>query len=370
MKKAIYLIAATALMASCNQEVLVDTHDPMPEAPRRIGFESFVNKSTRAEGTNSTDLQDFYPSFVVNGWKTVGDATTCVFENIVVSYCDGTTTTPSEEWGADAPVGWYYDNIRYWDKMAESYQFSAYAPVEASDDVECTEDGLITIGAETPITVESTNLMATPAKELAYTGFKYDYMTAQSKETLDKVSLTFKHLLAKLNIRIKLDEDITTAQAVAVQKIAVHNLGDKAGYTNAEGEGVTGWTVTEASADYVPAIASTDELVYALNGTTNYHNYYVMEQLIIPQTIDNAATTAPSLAELPEACIYVEYTIGEETFKSYTPLASIFNSSAETYTFKGGNQYTINITVGPAPIEFTAEVTPWADAVEKELNMN
>ena len=369
MKKAIYLIAATALMASCNQEVLVDTHDPMPEAPRRIGFESFVNKSTRARGTNSTNLQDFYPSFNVYGWKTVGDATTCVFDSIQVSYCDGTTTTPSEEWGADAPAGWYYDNIRYWDKMAESYQFSAYAPAGAAA-VACEADGLITIGtAEKPITVESTNLMATPAKDLAYTGFDCDYMTAQSKETLDKVSLTFKHLLAKLNIRIKLDEDITTAQAVAVQKIAVHNLGDKAGYTNAEGEGVTGWTVTEASADYVPAIASTDELVYALNGTTNYHNYYVMEQLIIPQTIDNAATTAPSLAELPEACIYVEYTIGDETFKSYTPLASIF-SSAETYTFNGGNQYTINITVGPAPIEFEAEVAAWETETQANQDMN
>ena len=367
MKKAIYLIAATALMTGCNQDVLVDTHEPMPEAPRRIGFESFVNKSTRAEGTNSTNLQDFYSSFNVYGWKTVGTTTTPVFDNIKVSYYDGVDTTPSEEWGTDAPAGWYYENIRYWDKMAGSYLFSAYAPVEATDDVACDEEGLITIGAEEPITVEGTNLMATPAKELAFTGFKYDYMTAQSEETLDKVSLTFKHLLAKLNIRIKLDEDVTTAQNVAVQKIEVHNLGDKASYSNAEGVGVTGWTLGTATADYVPAV----EAEYSLNADENYNGYYVMEQLIIPQTITKPTTAVPSLEEYPEACIYVEYTIGGETFKSYSPLANIFlvaeSKAVTSYTFNGGNQYTINITVGPAPIEFEAEVAVWEEATEKDL---
>jgi hypothetical protein len=36
----------------------------------------------------------------------------------------------------------------------------------------------------------------------------------------------------------------------------------------------------------------------------------------------------------------------------------------------GGNQYTLNITVGPKPIEFTAEVTPWAEGADKELPMD
>ena len=159
MKRAIYLLAATALMASCTQsEVLVDTPNPVPEVPRSIGFDTFVDKATRATGENSTALNDFYPAFNVYGWKTVGNENpTPIFNNITVSYYnaeEGKGVKPSIEWGEAPATGWYYNEIRYWDKMASGYKFSAYAPVQASKDVTCTPDGIIKIGQETaPITV-------------------------------------------------------------------------------------------------------------------------------------------------------------------------------------------------------------------------
>lgn len=371
MKKAIYLLAATALMVSCDQDVLVDNMtDAQPEVNRHIGFDTFVDKATRAEGTNSNALNDFYTTFIINGWKTVGETTTQVFENIEVKYCDGEDTKPSSEWGDNAEAGWYYENIRYWDKMATGYQFSAYAPATAKDDVDCTADGLITIGSEEkPITVESTNLMATPAEALAYTGFKRDYMTAQSTDkSVEDVSLTFAHLQAKLNIRIKLDEKITTAQNVSVERIEVHNLGDKGYYENTTGFGISGWKLTDPTTDYVPNVTTP----YSLNAATNYHNYYVLEQLIIPQTIVKSSATIPSLDEYAEACIYVEYKIGEETFKNFSPLANIFigTAEAESYDFKGGNQYTVNVTIGPDPIKFTAEVALWETEVKADHDID
>ena len=96
MKNILFLLSATALLASCNQDILVDNPQPKPEAPRHIGFETFVDKATRTTG-NSTSLQDFYPSFNVYGWKTVGSVTSPVFENVVVSYCDGVDKKPSAE---------------------------------------------------------------------------------------------------------------------------------------------------------------------------------------------------------------------------------------------------------------------------------
>ena len=377
MKKAIYLLAATALMASCNQEVLVDTPDPQPEAPRRIGFETFVNKATRA---NSTALNDFYPTFNVYGWKTVGSDVTCVFEDIPVEYFTADAAgdvvyaagKPSDEWPVADPFapGWFYENIRYWDKMASQYQFSAYVPAAASGVVACTEDGVIKIGtAEEPITVEGKNLMATPATALAFTGYEYDYMTAQSTTATSPVALTFKHLQAKFNVRIKLAESVTTAQDVSVQKIEIHNLGDVAYYASnaTAASAVDGWTLGTPTATYVPKV----ETPYTLNAATNYHNHYVMEQLIIPQTIAKSTAGFPSLTEYAEACIYVEYTIGDETFKSFTPLANLFiNSTDDTYTFKAGNQYTLNINIGPEPIEFTAEVATWADEKFGNHNIN
>jgi hypothetical protein len=425
---------------------LVDNPQPKPEAPRHIGFETFVDKATRAAGTNSNNLQDFYPSFNVYGWKTVGNVTSPVFENVVVSYCNGVDKKPSTEWGDNTPAGWYYENIRYWDKMASKYQYSAFTPTPSGVSFKCTSDGLIEIGtAESPVTVDSKNLMSTPSTLLAYTGFEKDYMTAQAKaepstdaaDMSTPVSLNFSHLQAKLNIRIMLHESMTTAQDIIVQKIKVHNLGDKAYYTNdATVTGtVSGWKLYTASnnqeeddsentpetveetIEYVPSIESTDNLSYQLNGTTagtdNFNNYYVLEQLIIPQTItkfvpqtpetteetgdntgtedgndegtdneggegseDNTEEPTPSAVPLPVslseyevACVYVEYTIGTEVFKSFTPLSNIFSNEA-TYNFEGGNQYTLNITIGPKPIEFTAVVSEWIEGNTSNLPMD
>lgn len=371
MKKVVNLFIITLLMVSCNQEaVLVETPEVTPDVARPIGFDTFVDKSSRAAGENSTALNDFYPAFQVYGWKTVDGKLTPIFDEWEVSYvgdADAYAKEYAAEWGEAFEAGWYYKNLRYWDKMASGYQFCAYAPVAASDAVACKEDGQITIGsAEAPVTVETKNLMETPAEKLAFTGFEYDYMTAVSTETLDKVSLNFKHLQAKLNISIRLNESVTTAQEIKVMEIGVYNLGNKGYYdSNATGTGVvSGWTIAEAEDAYVPAV-TTD---YAINGTSSYSGYYVLEQLVLPQTIQKAATAEPSLAELAEACLYVEYTIGEEVFKSFSPLANIF-ASTDTYDFEGGKQYTVNVIVGPAPIEFTTEVTEWADAVDEDLDM-
>ena len=378
MKKTLCFLASIALLASCQQgEILVDTPET-PEAPRRIGFETFVNKSTRAKGENSNNLQDFYTTFNVYGWKTVGNETTCVFNNIPVEYFAAnesgevvyTAGQPGDEWVFEN-AGWYYENVRYWDQMASKYQFTAYAPAATNGTIDCNAEGLITIGSKDyPVTVDGTNLMATPAQKLAFTGFKLDYMTAQSTVAASPVALEFKHLQAKFNVRIRLDDAITTAQDVSVRKIEIHNLAEKGYYTNestAPEGAVNGWSTCGISQSYVPAVNT----AYSLNADVNYDNYYVLEQLIIPQTIERPASyKGPSIEEFDEACIYVEYTIGAELFKSYTSLASIFANTATTYTFKAGNQYTININVGPKPIYFTTSVSTWADEVQGGLGLN
>lgn len=406
MKKAIYLFAAAAFMASCNQEVLVDNAtNAQPEVNRRIGFDTFVDKATRAQGTNSTALNDFYPTFYVYGWKTVGeDEPTCIFDNVAVNYIADADAYAdyAAEWGETFAAGWYYENVRYWDKMASAYQFCAYTPA-AEDVVTCTSAGIITIGSESkPVTVDDTNLLeAAPSTDLAFIGFDKDYMTATSTDVNGTVALTFQHLQAKMNIRIKLDDAVTTAQEIKVTEIKIHNLNDKGYYTNATTTvtdeagtttnvptGVTGWTTGTATADYVLSVTN-DYLISpveveedenqentevvtedeeAEEVKVSYHNHYVLEQLIIPQTIakHKYETEEPtsSLTKYDEACIYVEYTIGTETFKSFSPLANIFigTAEAESYDLEGGKQYTINVIVGPSPIEFTATVDAWETA--------
>lgn len=122
MKKVVSLFVIALLMVSCNQEaVLVETPEVTPEVARPIGFDTFVDKSSRAAGENSTALNDFYPAFSVYGWKTVDGTTTPIFENYSVSYVDDAAMYEKNyaaEWGKDFEEGWYYQNLRYWDKMA------------------------------------------------------------------------------------------------------------------------------------------------------------------------------------------------------------------------------------------------------------
>lgn len=387
MKKVVSLFVIALLMVSCNQDaVLIETPEVTPEVARAIGFDTFVDKSSRAaDENNSTALNDFYPAFKVYGWKTVDGTTTQIFNNHAVKYVADETTYKESyeaEWGEMETfvAGWYYQNLRYWDKMASGYQFCAYAPVapeEERDYVVCSENGQITIGSETipdteldnSVTVDTKNLMATPATKLAYKGFDYDYMTATAgyDGTKTNVTLNFQHLQAKLNIRIRLNESVTTAQTVTITEISVHNLGNK-GYYDSEATGtgvVSGWKITAAEDGYVPSVTTG----YPINGSDSKNGYYVLEQLILPQTIKKATAAAPSLSEYAEACLYVEYTIGNEVFKSFSPLANIF-TTADTYDFEGGKQYTINVIVGPSPIEFTVDVAAWADAVEEDKEMN
>ena len=102
--------------------------------------------------------------------------------------------------------------------------------------------------------------------------------------------------------------------------------------------------------------------------TTEYSGYYWFQTLVFPQTL--TCDTIGALATAPNSkYLYIEYTIGNETFKSYYDLAYVFKNTITkngTYDLKQGSEYTINIKVGPNPIVFDAKSTKWAD--EDEIN--
>lgn len=375
MKKSIYFFAITSMvLASCTNDVLIDNPNDN-EAP--IGFNVFTDKVTKADA-NSNALQDFYPTFNVYGWKKVSDTWSPVFSNVTNEYFasdakgtvvyDGDGEKPSDEWNFSA--GWYYENVRYWDKMATNYQFDAYTPITVSSSVECKEDGQILYGKNgSTVDVDPKNLMSTPAATLAYTGFDRDFMTATATATTSDVSLVFVHELAKLNIKLALSTNTKTKQAVTVTDVQVLNLGKSSYFDSKKGTEagyVTSWATPTGEATY--HVETDYQLNGATAGTDKFDGYYVMEQLLIPQTIAKNATAA-KITEFDEACVYVEYTIGLETYKGYYALSNIF-ATTDTYTFQGGNQYTITITVGPDPIHFAASVTTWADEVTGNLSAN
>lgn len=362
MKRNYVMMAmAAAMLASCAQTGLVEEIAEEPQ--KAIGFSTFVDKATRADGgDNTTNLHDYYTTFNVYGWKYVNSNCTPVFVNVTNEYfttnTNGTTiyqsSLPQSEW-TFVDNKWYYENVRYWDKLADKYQFCAYAPITASTHVTATSDGEINIGdnaGDRPIKVDDKNLQETPSLERKYTGFETDYMTATAETTTKsgEVSLVFTHELAKLNVKIQKQHTYTSAQALNVTNFKILNLNNEGAYTRTtRGDS---WEVHPSSSEGVY------EMKVAELDLKNQSGYYVIEQLLLPQSITKV-TAASSITEFNEACVHITYKVGTEVFDGYYALSNIFDSSAAEFSFEGGKEYTLTITVGPEPIQFTTSVEQW-----------
>jgi len=373
MKKIAIIAVATIALASCSNEILLDD---VKDSAIPFTFDVFADQATKAnQENNKTNLDYFYTTFNVNGWKKVDGSWIQVFNNVTNEYFKEdkaglalyTSSKPSEEWGnIQSFPAWYYENVRYFDKFATDYQFSAYAPVAAQSEINCTDDGKITIGATTAVTVESTNLMSTPAEKLLYTGFSKDYMTATSSAKESGVSLVFAHKLAKFDIKVVATDGLKTKQEVKLVEVTIKNLNGTSSYASdkeTETSGyVSGWVTPTTEKLYTVK----PEGGYMLNGTSSISGKFILESLMIPQVAAHSAN-ASQLGEQDEACIYVEYTIGSETFKGHYALANIFHAT-DALTLAGGNEYILTLNIGPKPIYFTTEVTPWAET-EKSLDV-
>ena len=372
MKRNYVMMAmAAAMLASCAQTGLVEEIAEEPQ--KAIGFSTFADKTTRA-GENSTKLNDFYPTFNVYGWKSIDGGTNWqnVFYNVTNEYFENdgagtvvyTSGKPSNEWTVTDPFkpAWYYEGIRYWDKLATDYQFCAYAPIAASTEVKATPQGEITIGEEAnPITVDDMNLQATPTNALIYSGFDKDYMTAVSNEKQEEVDLTFTHELAKLNVMIQKDASYKSTQELFITTLEILNLKNSGYFVR---NATKTWTVSTSSTEGIFAMGTGDK---KLANPADDDKKYVIEQLLLPQGIKKAAT-ASSTEEFEEACVHITYTIGAEVFDGYYALNNIFDN-VNDYTFEGGNEYTLTITVGPNPIHFTPSVNAWIEGAKKDLKV-
>lgn len=393
MKKSYLIIAAAAaLLTSCYGSDTVQGAADEQQAEQTLSFSAYADKVTR--GSNSNKLNDFYTVFGVYGWKTVantagtGTEEQPVFENTPNEYFttkasgkvvyDADGEDPEVEWSfANMYPAWYYESIRYWDKMATSYQFFAIAPYEANPTytVKAGDKNIAIASTSAPYDIETeknlamtTATPAVPQANLIYSGFNKDYMIAEKKVvtptgavTAQDVQLIFHHILSKLNVQIKKDPDYKGQQELKVNILKIANL-KKTGYfeykgSNAtDGMAVNGWTT---NGKYDINITTP----YSLTATTNYNEYYWVENLIFPQSAQKKAAGAqPTAKDLSDIYLYIQYQIGDEVYNAYYDFADIWDSTLAIdgkFEFKQGSQYNLTLTVGPKPIHFDAEVFEW-----------
>lgn len=388
MKKS-YLMtiaAAVALFAACSSNDTIKYEYDLFDAQQKnsIGFAAYSSKTTKADDANSTSLQDFYGTFDVYGWKTVNSAYSSVFNHVPVGYF-GTDTSgpvvyqtgkPSDEWGAPFTAGWYYQNVRYWDRTATAYQFFAIAPYEAvpapaltvaagADNINIgSSSAKYDISTEKNLAIDSSK----PIADKKYFGFNKDYMLAEKSTTQNaEVTFNFHHILTKFNVKITKQDTYTGSQALVVKDIKIANLAKNGYFVYSSNMTTNGWTTSDTYSLQVTEDCSLNDQ------TTNYSGCYWIQTLIFPQTITCAKTEVQSNDTGLNQYLYVKYSIGSEVFEAYYDLAYVFNntlSTGETYSFAQGSEYTLNLKIGPEPIIFDAQVTAWdiVDDVEYSVN--
>lgn len=303
MKKFLFLgIAATAMFASCTNDEMVEMN---PQSA--IGFETFVDKSTRATDVTKANLT----AFEVYGWRTK-DATEQIFDPQAVTANNGVCT---------------YSPLQYW-VGGYKYDFEAVAPKSGEKGVTVND----TYGAST-ITFASDSetdlIYASASKDLS----SYDYGTLAAAPGV--VDLTFGHLLSRVKFTFINGADATSAAKITVTYVKITNAGTTGVYTPSNGT----WAAATETGEVTFASTNITGIEGGESGETE-HKY------LIPYNVK-------------------DYSVSFTVTMTQGSVSDSFNYTVklpETTTLVKGNSYNFKATFNPGqPIVFTADVTPWND---------
>ena len=302
MKKFLFLgIAATAMFASCTNDEMVEMN---PQSA--IGFETFVDKSTRATDVTKANLT----AFEVYGWRTK-DATEQIFDAQAVTANNGVCT---------------YSPLQYW-VGGYKYDFEAVAPKSGEKGVTVND----TYGAST-ITFASDSetdlIYASASKDLS----SYDYGTLAAPGVVD---LTFGHLLSRVKFTFINGADATSAAKITVTYVKITNAGTTGVYTPSNGT----WAAATVTGEVSFASTNITDIEGGESGETE-HKY------LIPYNVK-------------------DYSVSFTVTMTQGSVSDSFNYTVELpedITLVKGNSYNFKATFNPGqPIVFTADVTPWND---------
>lgn len=421
-KSYLTLAAVAAIMASCSNEVLIDDIKS-GDTDVAIGFSTFSDKATKGDATVNTNLEYYHSSFAVYGTKksTVTNTVGSVFDATETKY------TPDET-QQNGTGEWKYATPRYWDKQA-NYNFIAVAPsadivkYSIATDKEVGDEANDFVTAEAAgYTLVGQNLQATATAAEKVKGFTgasgedTDIMTSANADQAGSsvtastvVNLTFKHILAKLNVTVAKAMVLNDA-TVKVKSIEITGLDDKgtysekayvapgtykkatgtyvAGttyYTTSTGDqevdatsfvaGTTdvstyfvdaqksGWTSSASGATYslkyeAASSATDNELADATSATATVPSYFI-ESLVMPQGVSAEKLT-----------LVYEITTGTGSDTHTEEFAYNMDLNKAFTSFMDRNNYTLKFTIEPLVIKFDATATLWADQPAQSVTIN
>ena len=194
MKKVIFALAAVVALAACSKEQTVSF-----DKGAAIGFDTFVENSTRSVNDPSWSNTNLFADFGVYGY--VENAK--LFDNVEVK-------------GSALNGDWTYTNTQYWIAGAK-YCFAAIAPKANA------KDGVFSVALNGDTYVGTTVLPFTNVNgtnDLLYAQ-NAQYVAGASGQN-GKVEFNFRHVLSKVKFSFKNDYNASMA-TIKVYNVKIHN---------------------------------------------------------------------------------------------------------------------------------------------------
>lgn len=336
MKKSIFLLGvAVAAMTSCSNDKLLDQAEPIQRA---IGFDSFVNKTTKAVTATDGGITKFYAF----GYYTASDEETVetpIFKN-GNAYGNIAVTKPA------SGVVWDYTNTEYWTK--NYYHFAGYANGNNANALTASfANHSLSI---TDYTVNDANDLVADVLEIDNTDFAA-YAT--------KVAFDFKHLLTKIQFKVINTDDTYKMKITEPLKITGIKTNGNVVYSETANGWTADWSATGGSRsieDAVenPAKDNNGNVVYIPTYTSNKTDAQISstDYLVMPQAVNEI-----------QYSITVEFYDDNNSIVSEKSLSgSIDVSEDKDFEWTPGYAYlyTISLPTAVKPIQFTAPTfTGW-----------
>ena len=333
--------AAALTLVSCSSEDLNSVSDNSSKN-EAISFDSYLGRSAvSVNGSRGSELTKTALQGLTEGFGVFGNYKNAEglefgsnwFDNVQVKYSSKDTK-------------WTYSPVQYWLPQGH-IDFLAYAPYDSKYNNQVTEDNQKLDFTVDPDIKKQKDLLWANA-------------TNQIKAN-KPVTFTFKHALSRLGYTVKLNYAYT-GTTITLDKITLAGSSDgtgKAFYTT----GTIDLSKTSSAGLWTTSASDAKQKFDWFSGTqklatTDYKNPDADYLFVIPQ--DFSASAADNLY------VIVEYTI--EGYKGVTtPMKNTVYQKLEQ-EFKQGKAYTINLTIGLTPIEFDADVTPWGNGDNEDIN--
>lgn len=349
----LYSVLATMLTACDGERLVMDVSAPDSQAA--IGFDGgFVDAMTRGAGSLSLDV--FARSMEVWGWRSddTGSAVEKLFDGQKVTF--------------DTVQGmWTYSPIKYWDGNS-TYRFAAIAPYADRSVNRVTVDSLTSFVKIDSVMTDGTNLQdsATNAERLSFLGTtQKDWLVARAGQTAagsarDAVNFTMQHILSKLNVRVKLSQDMISSPGLDSVKVSMFSVGKFMATANFEQKlaatpspqqaSVQEWTQNASALDSITLSGMQDSVKLSADWM------YVQESLLIPQKF---------LSSQDMKLRYTIFSTGgvSESFTFTIDLASLFSQFSIDRLSTGYN-YTISLVIDVDSIQFDAGMDAWTKVDE------